>query len=147
MTLDAPSRVTASGVWAETLERVAKLGNGYQLEIAPVEGDWIAADQVVKGGPDFDRVAAILERDCDAVARRAAGSQFVLEYLRFAWPAITAFALERRVPDVAAENLLVRIDERGTPVAFALAEARFAVLSGDPAAPHAAFVARTTRSS
>jgi ferric iron reductase protein FhuF len=46
------------------------------------------------------------------------------------------------VPDVAAENLVVRLDSDGMPVAFGLAEPRFAVLSGDSAASDAAFVAR-----
>jgi len=55
---------------------------------------------------------------------------------------VAAFALERRVPDVAASNLLVRLDGAGWPASFALAQPRFAVLETDPAAGDAAFVAR-----
>ncbi len=128
---------------ADTLERIARLGDGYDLGIAPAADGWSAADRLIHGGPEFDRV---IERLCidasDPKAKRAVGSRFVLLYLRFVWPVVAAFALERRVPDVSASNLLVRHDEAGWPVAFAMAEPRFAALDGDPAAAEALFVAR-----
>jgi ferric iron reductase protein FhuF len=126
----------------ETLARIARLGEGYDLRIAPEGGGWVRAGELVHGGTEFERVIKRLSpgRD-DPGTRRAFGSQFVLLYLRFVWPVVAAFALERRVPDGAAENLLVRLDDAGWPSAFALVHRRFAVLDGDPAADEASYVA------
>lgn len=133
---------TFRGGLADTLERIARLGAGYELEIAPPDRGWLSAEGLIDGGPEFERVVEALSAGTsDPKARRAIGSQFVLVYLRFAWPVVASFALERRVPDVAAGNLLVRLDEAGWPAAFALAKPRFAVLQDDPAAAEASFVA------
>jgi ferric iron reductase protein FhuF len=126
----------------DTLGRIARLGDGYDLQASPQPDGWLRADRLIRGGEDFERVLARLSADTsDPKAGRAIGSRFVLLYLRFLWPVVAAFALERRVPDVSAANLLVRLDEAGWPAAFALAEPRFAVLESDPAAIQASFVA------
>lgn len=127
---------------AETVARIARLGEGYDLQIAPDGDAWVSAEDLIHGGPQFERVVDGLSAGAsDPQARRAIGSRFVLLYLRFVWPAVAAFALERRVPDVAAANLLVRLDEPGWPVAFALAEPRFGALETDRAVAEASFVA------
>jgi ferric iron reductase protein FhuF len=133
----------ATGGLVETLARIARLGDDYELPISPVGEGWLSAAELIWDGPTFERV---IERLCagrgDPAARRAIGSQFVLLYLRFVWPVVAAFALERRVPDVAAENLLVRLDDAGWPSTFALAQPRFAALESDPAAGEATELAR-----
>ena len=126
----------------ETLARIARLGPDYDLTVAPDGDSWLAADEIISGGPAFDRVIERLAAGPnDPAARRAIGSRFVLLYLRFLWPIVAAFSLERRVPDAAAENLLVRLDGDGWPEAFALREPRFAVLESDPASEVADVVA------
>jgi ferric iron reductase protein FhuF len=126
----------------ETLARVARLGENYALRIAPKDEGWVSAEELVHGGTVFEHVVERLSPGRgDPATRRAVGSQFVLLYLRFIWPVVAAFALERRVPDVAAENLLVRFDGAGWPSAFALAHPRFAVLECDPSAHEASSVA------
>jgi ferric iron reductase protein FhuF len=127
---------------AETLARIALLGDSYDLRVSPNDHGWLPAHELVGGGPAFESVISRLGAGRDPTTRRAVGSQFVLLYLRFVWPAVAAFALERRVPDVAATNLLVRLDDEGWPSAFALANASFAVLDSDPVRGEAAFVAR-----
>lgn len=125
-----------------TLARIARLGESYDLRVAPGGSGWLPADELVGGGPAFEQVIEHLDLGGHPATRRAIGSQFVLLYLRFVWPVVAAFALERRVPDVAAANLLVRLDDDGWPSEFAMAEPHFAVLAGDPAAGKAAVVAR-----
>lgn len=128
---------------AETLARIARLGEGYELQTAPADDGWLPADALIGGGPLFERVIERLHAgNTDPRAQRAIGSQFVLLYLRFVWPVVAAFTLERRVPDVGAANLLVRLDDAGWPAAFALARPSFAVLDDDPAASDASFVVR-----
>lgn len=130
------------GGLADTLARIARLGEGYELRLQPTAEDWLPADELVHGGPGFERIIERLTLHAtDPTTRRAIGSQLVLLYLRFIWPVVAAFALERRVPDMDARNLLVRFDEDGWPSAFGMAEPRFAALDNDPAAEHASFVA------
>src|SRR5687768_8506933 len=123
-----------------TLARIARLGDHYELAIAPDGEGWMPADELVAGGWPFDEIVERLGGGHGPAARRAIGSQLVLLYLRFVWPAVAAFALERRVPDVAAANLLVRLDDEGWPAAFALREPRMAVLAEDPAGGEASVV-------
>lgn len=126
-----------------TLERIARLGDGYDLQRPVNTDDWLRADALIHGGEEFERLIERLGTSAsDPKAGRAIGSRFVLLYLRFLWPVVASFALERRVPDVSAENLLVRLDGSGWPAAFALAEPRFAVLDADPDVAEASFVAR-----
>ncbi|MGH2401403.1 MAG: IucA/IucC family C-terminal-domain containing protein [Candidatus Limnocylindria bacterium] len=124
-----------------TLTRISRLGEPYALAVAPDDEGWIPAEDLVGGGRLFDDIIERIGGAQGPSTRRAIGSQFVLLYLRFVWPAVAAFALERRVPDVGAANLLVRLDGDGWPAAFALKELRFAVLAGDPAADDATVVA------
>ena len=140
--LSRPDPQSGDGL-AETLARIARLGEHYELQVAPADDGWLPAEALIGGGPLFERVIERLrEEGTDPQAQRAIGSQFVLLYLRFVWPVVAAFALERRVPDVAAANLLVRLDDAGWPAAFAMARPSFAALEDDPAASDASFVAR-----
>jgi ferric iron reductase protein FhuF len=136
--------MTPDSALSTTLTRIARLGDHYALAVAPDDGEWLRAEDLVSGGQAFDDVIGRVGGGQGPATRRAIGSQFVLLYLRCVWPAVAAFALERRVPDIAASNLLVRLDGEGWPVAFALAQPRFAVLSGDPAADEATVVANDT---
>lgn len=124
-----------------TLTRIARLGEPYALAVAPADEGWIPAEDLIGGGRVFDHIIERIGGAHGPATRRAIGSQFVLLYLRFVWPAVAAFALERRVPDIAAANLLVRLDAEGWPAAFALKEPRFAVLAGDSASDVATVVA------
>jgi ferric iron reductase protein FhuF len=132
---------THGGALADTLARIARLGDGYDLRIAPSGDGWVSAEELIVG-PEFERLIERLGANrSDLTAHRAIGSRFVLLYLRFVWPVVAAFALERRVPDVAATNLLVHFDEAGWPAAFSLARPDFAALEVDPGAGEASFVA------
>lgn len=131
------------GALAATLARIARLGEGYELGIGPSDDGWVLAEELIHGGPAFERIVGRLSAEsADPTMRRAIGSQFDLLYLRFLWPVVAAFALERRVPDVAASNLLVRFDDAGWPARFAVAQPRFGTVEDDPAAGDASFVAR-----
>jgi ferric iron reductase protein FhuF len=123
-----------------TLARISRLGEPYALAVAPADEGWMPAEDLIGGGDVFDVIVERIGGAHGPATQRAIGSQFVLHYLRFVWPAVAAFALERRVPDVAAANLLVRLDDVGWPAAFALKEPRFAVLAADPAAHDATVV-------
>lgn len=123
-----------------TLARISRLGEPYALAVAPDDNGWIPTEDLIGGGPVFEGIVERIGNAPGPATRRAVGSQFVLLYLRFVWPAVAAFALERRVPDVAAANLLVRLDDEGWPAAFALKEPRMAVLAEDPAAGEASVV-------
>ena len=124
----------------QTLARVARLGQGYELQIDPPGDEWLPAADVIAGGAAFEAARTRLgAASADPTSRRAIGSQFVVAYLRFIWPAVAAFALERRVPDVGPDNLLVRFDEAGWPAAAGLRHARFGALEVDRAGPDAAF--------
>jgi ferric iron reductase protein FhuF len=140
----SPGRLASPGdSLVETLARIARLGESYELRLAPNDDGWVPANDLVGGDLVLEHVIERMGANRgDPATRRAIGSQFVLLYLRFVWPVVAAFALERRVPDVSAANLLLRLDDHGWPSAFALADPRFAVVEGDPAAEEAAFVAR-----
>ena len=126
-----------------TLTRISRLGEAYALAVEPQDEGWLPAEDVIGGGHVFDDIIESIEGAHGPSTRRAIGSQFVLLYLRFVWPAVAAFALERRVPDIAAANLLVRLDAEGWPAAFALKEPRFAVLAEDPAAGDATVISQS----
>jgi siderophore-iron reductase FhuF len=121
--VSAEPRSPPPGGLAATLARIGQLGVDYELRPDPSDDNWLPASEIVSGGAGFQRVIERLEvAGRDPATTRAIGSRFVLLYLRFVWPAVAAFALERRVPDVAAENLLVRLDDTGWPKMFALAK-------------------------
>ena len=118
-----------------TLARIARLGDEYELAIGSHGDGWIDSCELVEGGPAFERAIDRLGAGRpDPAAQRAIGSRFVQLYLGFLAPVVAAFALERRVPDVAAGNLRVRLNDAGWPSSFALVEPRFAALATDPTA-------------
>jgi hypothetical protein len=51
-------------------------------------------------------------------------------------PAVGAFLLDRRLPDLSAQNLALSFDQNGYPLGLVLREGRFAALPTDPAAGH-----------
>jgi ferric iron reductase protein FhuF len=110
---------------AATLARISRIGEHFELGLEARGDGWVEASEVVRGGPELDRaISRLAAWSGDPGKTRAIGSTFVLLYLRFVWPAVAAFALERRVPDVAADNLLVRFNDHGWPSALALKEPR-----------------------
>jgi ferric iron reductase protein FhuF len=132
-----------TGPLAETLARVGRLGGEFVLWPRAEGGGWLPAGDFVGDRGALREALRRLDRVAGGrTSRRALGSTFALHYLRYLWPAVAALSLERRVPDMAAENVMVRIDDDGWPQEPALVEPRFATLASDPRAAEAAYVAR-----
>jgi hypothetical protein len=119
-----------SELLAGTLTRVAGLRSTWCLLPAPTSGAWLPANAV----PD------LLEGLLDQVARHyrapdltVAGSFWIGGYAaRLAGPTLAAMITEGRVPDISADNLLLRFDQRGYVSEAALRRPTWAG-GGDPA--------------
>ena len=91
----------------------------------------VAADLV----GDDDMLDDLLERVGHSYGtddRAAAGTLFLRGYLwRFLVPSVATFLIDRRLPDLGAENVTLSFDENGRPAGLAFVGARFAALEGD----------------
>lgn len=82
------------------------------------------------------RLETLLLRVCEdyAAPHRVAAAFFLHMYTwAIAEPAVSSYVRERRVPDVAADKVLLRFDERGRPGKAILLSRRFAALASDDA--------------
>lgn len=131
---------------AATFSRVSALNEHFAVELGSLENGWFRASDLA--GPDSPHLEEGLTRSVShypEAERRVAGSFFIGHY---AWyltaAAIGCYLAERRVPDLAAENIALRYstftwEEGGESGEAERIDVRFlsgrlAVLPTDPAA-------------
>ncbi|BBL80957.1 hypothetical protein RxyAA322_28110 [Rubrobacter xylanophilus] len=122
---------------SEALRLINPERHYFGMRTGAVEGgEWVAATTLVSDG---GLVGRQLERAQDrwGLRRREAAAYLVGSY---AWgvggPAVAAYVLARRIPDLSPENVHVRLDEGGGIPEAAVSDERFAALASDPAAGH-----------
>ncbi|MCA3748827.1 MAG: (2Fe-2S)-binding protein [Rubrobacter sp.] len=111
----------------------------HYFRMRPVAGDgegWVPATVLTSNEELAFRQIRRAQERWD-LRRREAAAYLVGSY---AWgvggPAVAAYVLARRVPDLSPENVLVRLDEGGGIPEAAVRTGRFATLASDPAAGH-----------
>ena len=124
---------------AETMARISHLevaGTKLSVHLGPPgEPGWTVADDLAGDDAHLDELLGRVGRSCGSADRAVTGALFLRSYLwRVLVPAVAAFLVDRRVPDVGAESVALRFDEHGGAAGLALLEGRFAALKGDPAA-------------
>ncbi len=101
---------------------------------------WVTSAELAGNGPDNDLVEDLLRRVGGVYGsddRAALGSLFLRGYLwRLLIPTVSAFLIERRVPDPGGENVALSFDEGGAVAGLVFASERFAALPDDPDAAH-----------
>jgi hypothetical protein len=124
---------------AATLERASGSWGGIRLfgpAGAPVGPGWTTAAELCSDAPLLENLLRRLGSEYGTENPQVTGSLFLKGYLwRVLAPAVAAFVLERRVPDLGPENVALRFDGRGSPADLAVA-GTFAVLTDDPGAGH-----------
>ncbi|MCK6629231.1 MAG: ferric iron reductase [Anaerolineae bacterium] len=130
----------------ETLTRLGALDHFLAAEIGPLEAGWFrAADLLRPDPPHLDEGLAWSVRRYPKAEHRVRGSFFIGNYAWYlAAAAIGCYLAERRVPDLAAENIALRYStftwreegESGEAERFEVRflSPRFAALPTDPAA-------------
>jgi hypothetical protein len=130
----------------ETLGRIAaEEAGGLDLSArlgVPEEPGWITSADLLRDDTLLDGLLGRVGRAYGTGDRAVIGALFLRGYLwKLLLPTVAAFLVDRRVPDVGAENVALGFDERGSATSLAFLEGRFAVLEGDPAAGSAGAVA------
>lgn len=128
---------------ARTLDRVSAVGDGARDLSArtrvPDEPGWVRVDELAADG---SLLADVMDRIGRAYGVRnlpLAGTSLLRSYLwRMLGPAVGAFLLERRLPDLRAESVALRFGEDGSVEGVAFVGESFVVLPQDPAAAHPA---------
>lgn len=131
---------------ARTIERLQGVGGLRVLPAVPAAGSgWVGAREL-QGTPVLDGLLdTVHENLCAHVPadRRdevppAVAPSYVLEW--YLWAVCTAavlpFVHERRVPELAADVVALRMSENGWPLAVALLSPVFSCLPDDPDAAH-----------
>jgi len=123
-----------AGSLEETLARVARLGDRFELPVCGEETDMVPAAELIDpgGGRVNDFLAGLPESE---VSVKATASRFLRSYTaRLASPAVAAWALERRVPDVGPGNVRCRLGPHSRATELGLVRADFSCLHDDEAA-------------
>lgn len=126
----------------ETLSRVAAMGLGgvEAVRTGDTGPGWVTSAELAGNGPDNDLVEDLLRRVGGVYGsddRAALGSLFLRGYLwRLLVPTVSAFLIERRVPDPGGENVALSFDEGGAAAGLVFVSGRFAALPDDPDAAH-----------
>ena len=124
----------------ETIARLTRV-NGNRLAILSRPGadtTWVTAADVIAQGAQalpalLDRVARHLDTD----DRRVSASFFLKAWCTFpVFLGVVAFSTEQRVPDITADNVVLRFGTSGLVDNAALASRGFSLLPTDPAAHH-----------
>lgn len=130
-----PRTKPRNGPLAETLVRCAALGLAHprpSARVGPAPGPgWVACGDASLAA-ELDALLTLAERSAGTHDRRVSAT-FALE--AYAWalvmPALVAYLAERRIPDVAADNVALRFDADGEGAEVSYVTARFAALRGD----------------
>ena len=116
----------------------SEVGDGFSARLGvPGEPGWTPATQLAL---DDDLLGGLLQRTGRGYGtedRLVEGSFFLKYYLwRVVGSAVAAFLLDRRMPDLDAENLALRFDEKGYAAGLAYVGGSFAALPRDRDAAH-----------
>ena len=134
-------RRLAAGPLAATLGRFPVSGDvGLDLSARtgrPDEPGWITAADLIGDRSLLEELLSRIERGCGPGERAYAGTSLLRSYLwRILTPAVAVFLLERRLPDLRAENVALRFGETGFAEGLTFSAPRFLALPGDPEAEH-----------
>jgi hypothetical protein len=140
---DTQYRRTPGTPLAETLSRVAvvEVGDG-EIDLSarlgiPDEPGWVMVSELASDGDLLDELLGRIGRKYETNNRSITGTFLLKGCLwRTLTPAVAAFLLDRRMPDLSAQNVALSFDENGYASGLALRERRFAALPTDPAAGH-----------
>lgn len=98
---------------------------------------WITAADLIGDRSLLEELLSRIERGCGAGERAYAGTSLLRSYLwRILTPAVAVFLLERRLPDLRAENVALRFGETGFAEGLAFPAPRFLALPDDSEAGH-----------
>lgn len=142
MTQGVGDRRATSSPLAATLERVSAIESEHGIELSsrlgvPDEPGWAPAAGIAGDHELLTEMMSRIERGCGLENRAYAGTSLLRIYLwRILTPAVAAFLAERRLPDLRAENVMIRFGEGGFAERLAFAGPRFFVLPDDPEAGH-----------
>jgi ferric iron reductase protein FhuF len=118
---------------AETLRRLGPAADGLSLVVC-AEDRLVPADRVARPGPALVTAVEAFARTVGTDDNMVAASLFAQAWaVSVTRGAIACLAGERRVPDLAATNVAVRLDATGRPAGVVLEAPRFAVVTGDAA--------------
>lgn len=124
---------------AATLERATSAGQmDPSAHVGVPDGPgWASAADLVADPDLLDDIMARLGRTYGTKNPAFAGTMLLRDLLwRTLRPAVAAFLCERRLPDLRAENVALRLGEDGFVAGVAFAGPRFLVLPDDPEAGH-----------
>lgn len=124
---------------SETLSRVAAIDfNGAEVGNLGMPGSgWVASAELATNDGLVEELLRRLGRGYESHDRAALTSLFLRGYLwRLLVPVVSAFLIDRRIPDPGAENVALNFDESGAAAGLAFASGRFAALPNDPDAAH-----------
>lgn len=128
---------------ARTLDRVAVAGDG-GMDLSsrtrvPDEPGWVRVDELAADGNLLADIMDRIGRAYGESGRPFTGTSLLRGYLwRMLGPAVAAFLLERRVPDLRAGSVALRFGGDGSVEDVAFAGESFAVLPQDADAAHPA---------
>jgi hypothetical protein len=134
---------TAAAALEETFSRTREMEPEW-LSLSPHLGvpdepGWVSPQRLAADEALLEELLGRVGREAKTEDRLVMGSFFLGDYLwKVLAPAVAAFLVDCRVPDLSASNLALRFDEKGEAAEVAMIEPRFAALSNDPAAGVAA---------
>ena len=130
------------GPLSTTLERVATAAGEKGLDLSACVGrpegpGWTGTKDLAADRALLKNVLQSVERGCGVKDRPYAGTSLLRSYLwRILTISVAAFLLERRLPDLRAENVRLRFGDGGFAEELAFASPRFFTLPGDPESRH-----------
>ena len=125
-----------------TLERLATAAGEVGLDLSahvgrPEGPGWTRTEELAADRALLEDVLERIELGCGAENRPYAGTGLLRSYLwRILTTSVATFLLERRLPDLRAENVTLRFGDSGFAEGLAFASPRFFTLPDDPEAKH-----------
>lgn len=124
---------------AETFARLSAVDAGgldlYARVGLPEGKGWTVCAGLARDDALLEDLLGRVGRACGTEDRAVTGSLFLRGYLwRILVPAVAAFLVNRRMPDVGASNVALGFDENGGTIGLAFLGGRFAALRSDPEA-------------
>lgn len=127
----------------QTMSRIMRIQGYLKVEMGPLDSatnksDWFEPSTLfaMPSGMLYERIVDA-QKQLQSKSAAMIGSWLLQAYH---WPIITApigcYLIDKRVPDLALENVKVRLGENGDVEAVAFTSSKFATLPTDPAAAH-----------